>query len=266
MEQKDCVVNFLRFFRSPQKGRLIRHYFLASTILIGLGLITSGALEVYFRHRESWELYALIQQEITAGAAFKIEQFIQEIQRGMRAAAKTTEVVQHGLAPEFQRELRRLLVNSPAITEAVAFDLNGIQRAAARRSGPVLAEAKWEAPAQAALEKAKQGKPYFGGVYYAQGGAAFMKITVPVERFAGEVIGVLQSEIDLTRVREVISSIKVGKAGHAYLVTRSGDIIAHGDLSLIVPKRNLAYLDQVSAAMQPNSSSSIANPGVCATV
>ena len=74
------------------------------------------------------------EQEITAGAAFKIEQFIQEIQRGMRAAAKTTEVVQHGLAPEFQRELRRLLVNSPAITEAVAFDLNGIQRAAARRS------------------------------------------------------------------------------------------------------------------------------------
>jgi signal transduction histidine kinase len=253
------VVKFLRFFRTPQKGRLVRHYFLASTILIGVGLITSGVIEVYFRHRESWELYALIQQEITAGAAFKIEQFIQEIQRGMRAATKTTEVVQHGLAPEFQRELRRLLVNSPAITEAVAFDLNGIQRAAARRSGPIIAEAKWEPPTQAALEKVKQGKPYFGAVYFSPGGGAFMKITVPIERFAGEIIGMLQSEIDLTHVREVISAIQVGKTGHAYLVTRSGDLIAHGDLSLVIQRRNLAHLNQVRAAILSDSTPSAPN-------
>jgi signal transduction histidine kinase len=259
LQQKDCVVDYLQFFHSPQKGRLVRHYFLASTILIGVGLITSGALEVFFRHRESWELYALIQKEITAGAAFKIEQFIQEIQRGMRAATKTTEVVQHGLAPEFQRELRRLLVNSPAITEAVAFDLNGIQRAAARRSGPILAEAKWEPPTQAALEKVKQGKPYFGAVYFSEGGGAFMKITVPIERFVGEVVGILQSEIDLTHVREVISAIQVGKTGHAYLVTRSGDLIAHGDLSLVIQKRNLAYLNQVGVAIRSGSTPSAPN-------
>jgi len=253
------VVDFLRFFRSPQKGRLVRHYFLASTILIGAGLITSGVIEVYFRHQESWDLYAVIQKEITAGAAFKIEQFIQEIQRGMTAATKTTEVVQHGLAPEFQRELRRLLVNSPAITEAVAFDLNGIQRATARRSGPILTEAKWEPPPRAALEKVKQGKPYFGTVYFSEGGGAFMKITVPIERFIGEVIGMLQSEIDLTHVREVISAIQVGKTGHAYLVTRSGDLIAHGDLSLVIQKRNLAYLNQVGVAIRSDSTASAPN-------
>ena len=252
-------MDILRLFRSPQKGRLVRHYFLASTILISVGLITSGILEVFFRHRESWELYALIQKEITAGAAFKIEQFIQEIQRGMRAATKTTEVVQHGLAPEFQRELRRLLVNSPAITEAVAFDLNGIQRAAARRSGPILTEAKWEPPTQAVLEKVKQGKPYFGTVYFSEGGGAFMKITVPIERFVGEVIGVLQSEIDLTHVHEVLSAIQVGKTGHAYLVTRSGELIVHGDLSRVLKKRNLAHLKQVDVAIRSDSTPLVPN-------
>jgi len=259
-------VKFLRFFRSPQNGRLVRHYFLASTILISVGLITSGVIEVFFRHQESWELYALIQKEITAGAAFKIEQFIQEIQRDMRAATKTTEVVQHGLAPEFQRELRRLLVNSPAITEAVAFDLNGIQRATARRSEPILTEARSEPPPQAALEKVKRGKPYFGTVYFSQGGGAFMKITVPIERFVGEVIGMLQSEIDLTHVREVISAIQVGKTGHAYLVTRSGDLIAHGDLSLVLQKRNLAYLNQVGVAIRSDSTPSASNAFVAQNI
>lgn len=262
--KKNCQVGFLH--RRERQARLIRHYFVASGILISVGLITSGVIEVYFRHQESWDLYGLIQKEITGGAAFKIEQFIQEIQRGMKAATKTTEVVQYGIAPEFQRELRRLLVNSPAITEAVAFDLNGNQRAAARRLGSILTGAKWAPPTQTAVERVKQGKPHFGTVYYSHGGGAFMKITVPVERFVGEIIGMLQSEIDLTHVREVISAIQVGKTGNAFLVTRSGDLIAHGDLSLIIPNRNLAYLDQVRAAMQSNSGSSIANTFVAQSI
>jgi signal transduction histidine kinase len=248
-----------------KQGRVVRHYFVVSGFLISAGLITSGILEVYFRHQESWELYSLIQKEITAGAAYKIEQFIQEIQRGMKAATKTTEVVQHGIAPEFQRELRRLLVNSPAMTEAVAFDLNGMPRIAARRSVPILDEGKSESPSQAALERAKQGEPDFGVVYFSHRGGALMKISVPIERFVGEVIGILQSEIDLTHVREVISAIRVGN-GHAYLVTRSGDLIAHGNLSLIIPNRNLAYLQQVRTAMQSNPSSSVANTSVAHNV
>jgi signal transduction histidine kinase len=105
----------------------------------------------------------------------------------------------------------------------------------------------------------KQGKPYFGAVYFSEGGGAFMKITVPIERFVGEVIGMLHSEIDLTHVREVISAIQVGKTGHAYLVTRSGDLIVHGDLSLVLQKRNLAHLDQVGLAIRSDATPSVPN-------
>src|SRR5688572_20967769 len=120
--------------RSRQKhSRLVRHYFLISLVLISGGLITSGVSELYFRYRESAADLIRLQQEITSGAASKIEQFVQEIERTTRGAAKSREITEKGLSPEYRFELRRLLVIAPAITEAVAFDSNGISRVAVSR-------------------------------------------------------------------------------------------------------------------------------------
>ncbi len=237
-------------------GRLVRHYFLASVILISGGLITSGFLELYFRYQESWEHFGKIQKEVAAGAAFKIENFVDEIERSIRAATKTREIVRDGLTPEYQWELRRLLVNAPSITQAIGYDLNGVKRAAARRSGAVLTKTKCDPPAPGALQSAQQGKTYIGSVYFPDGTGPYMTIAVPIERYVGEVIGVLQAEVDLKAVWEVISDIHVGKAGHAYLVARSGELIAHPDISLVLQKRNLAQLDHVKAAFQSDTRSS----------
>jgi len=84
-----------------QPGRLVRHYFLISLSLISGGLITSGLVEIYFRYQESWEHLARLQHEVTAGTAFKIEQFIQEIERDVRAVAKSRELTEKGLTPDY---------------------------------------------------------------------------------------------------------------------------------------------------------------------
>jgi hypothetical protein len=52
---------------SWNRGRLVRHYFLISLVLISGGLITSGVSELYFRYRESAADLVRLQQEITAG-------------------------------------------------------------------------------------------------------------------------------------------------------------------------------------------------------
>ncbi len=53
--------------RTRQKrGRLVRHYFLISLVLISGGLITSGLSELYFRYRESAADLVRLQQEITS--------------------------------------------------------------------------------------------------------------------------------------------------------------------------------------------------------
>jgi two-component system, NtrC family, sensor kinase len=76
-----------------------------------------------------------------------------------------------------------------------------------------------------------------------------MRIAVPIEPFAGEVIGVLIAEVNLKYIWEVISQIKVGQTGYAYVVSREGDLIAHPDISLVLQKQNLRNLSQVQAAL-----------------
>lgn len=236
-----------------KRGRLVRHYFVISVVLISGGLITSGLLELYFRYQESWEDLARLQHEITAAAAFKIERFIREIEQTMRATTKSREITEKGLSPEYHFEMRRLLVISRAITEAVAIDSEGVARVAVSRFTTVLLQGKGDHAKLPAFQQARQGKTYFGPVYFFRGSEPYMTIAVPIERFAGRVIGVLEAKVNLKYVWEVVSGLKVGNAGSAYVVARNGDLIAHPDLSLVLQRRNVAHLEQVKAVFQPQA-------------
>ena len=120
-----------------RRGRLVRHYFLISLLLIAGGLVTSAVLEVYFRYRESQEQIARLQREMAAVAAVKIERFVQDITTAIRAATKTREVAQSKISPEYRFELKKLLYFAPAITEAVALDTNGVKQAHVSRAGAI---------------------------------------------------------------------------------------------------------------------------------
>lgn len=232
-------------------GRLVRHYFLISVVLISGGLITSGISELYFRSRESSADLVRLQQEITSAAASKIEQFVQEIERTIRGATKSREITEKGLSPEYQFELRRLLVIAPAITEATAVDTEGIARVTVSRFTSALPSGKKIASALPVLQLAKEGRSYFSPVYFYRGSEPYMTIAVPIDRYAGRVIGVLQVQVNLKYVWDLVSKLKVGTGGYAYAVARNGDLIAHPDISLVLQRRNIARLDQVSAAFQP---------------
>lgn len=241
------------------RRRLVRHHFLVSVIVICAGLITSGVLEVYFSHRENLENFSLIQKEIATSTAYKIEQFVQETERAVRAATRSREIVRDGLSVDYKWELRRLLVNAPAVTDAVAYDLFGVRRAEARRLQPNSEGEDADAFAHTIVEKIKGGTSYFGPVYFADGNGPFMTIGVPIERYVGNVVGVLRAEIDLKYVGEVISSVRVGNAGLAYLVTGNGRLIAHPDLSMVLQKREVSKTEQLSAALLSTSSGVVPN-------
>ena len=120
--QKFLDFPFVKLFRGRRRGRLVRHYFATSLVLIGGGLIVSGLVELYFSYHDTRDHIALLQQEMANGAAFRIEQFIAGIERGMRATAKSRDMAVEGLSPKYKFELERLLLISPSITELTAID------------------------------------------------------------------------------------------------------------------------------------------------
>jgi signal transduction histidine kinase len=237
-------------FRRRTRGRLVRHYFLISLLLIAGGLISSAALEIYFRYRESQEQIALLEQQAAAVAALKIERFVQDIVTAIKSSTKSREVMQGRVSPEYRFELKRLLYLTPAITEAVALDIDGVKQAHVSRAGAVSQDARSDFAPSPGFQRALQGKPDYGPVYFVQNSEPYMTIAYPIEQFAGTVIGVLQAEVNLKHVWDVVSNIKTGEAGYAYVVSRSGDLIAHRDISLVLRRQNLGHLTQIKGAFQ----------------
>ncbi len=234
-----------------RRGRLVRHYFFIFVIVILCGILAGGLLEIYFRYRESQEQISLLQREVALGAVLKIGQLILEIESQMKAATVSRDIANKGLSPEYKFELMKLLYLAPAITEVSVLGDHGNVRVHVSRFKTILSDGKQDHSRSASFLQAKQGLTYFGSVYFVRGSEPYMTIAVPIERFPGSVIGVLQAEVNLRHIWESIVAIKAGETGYAYIVSRSGDIIAHRDISLVLQRRNASQLKQVQAAFEP---------------
>ena len=248
--------------RSGGGGRLLRRTFIIALVLVSGGLITSSVVELYFRYRESVEGIEALQREMAQGAAFKIQQFVQDIRKTMRASTQTQEIVTSGLTNAFRFELIKLLKIVPAITEVTALNSSGREKIKMSRIQTVLAEELGDRSKDEAFVRARSGATYFGSVYFVRQSEPYMRIGVPIERFAGDVIGVLIAEVNLKYIWDVVSQITVGRSGYVYVVSREGDLIAHPDISLVLQKRNLKELSQVKAALAGTPIVSVTPPNL----
>ena len=239
-------------FRSRRKnqGRLVRHYFLIFTILISGGLITGGALELYFRYVEIREDVSLLQGEAAKAVSSSIARYILDIEGEMKEVALSQQLTRREFSPENQFELMKLLKTVPAITEVVSLDENGVPRAHVARFRAVFSDEEPNYSKSPSFSQASQGLTFFGPVHFVNDTDPYMTMAVPRERYPGSVIGVLQCEVNLRHIWEIIRDTS-GKNGYAYIVSRSGHIIAHPDISLVLQKRQATHLRQVQAALRP---------------
>lgn len=238
-----------RSIQRRSRSRLLRRTFLIALLLVSIGLVSSGVLELFFRYCESVEAIWLLQREMAQGAAFKIQQFVQDIEKTLRASTQTPDIVASGITEAYRFELIKLLKTAPAITTVIALDAEGREQLKVSRVQMVLSEDLQNRASSEAFTKARSGKTFFSPVYFVRESEPYMTITVPIEPFAREVIGVLMAEVNLKYIWEVIAQIKVGLAGYAYVVSQEGDLIAYPDISMVLQKRNLKDLGQVQAAL-----------------
>jgi signal transduction histidine kinase len=225
-------------------------------------LLTSGGVELLFSYRESVEAIGALQREMAQGAAFKIQQFVLDIERTLRAATQTQDIVRSGLTEPYQFELLKLLKMTPALTELIVLDTRGHEQFIVSRVRILLSDDLRDRASSEAFQEARRGKTFFGQVYFIRESEPYMTIAVPIERFHGDVVGVLVAEVNLKYIWDVVSHIEVGKAGYAYVVSREGDLIAHPDISLVLQKRQVKQLSQVQAALAGASTRFVERPNL----
>ena len=75
-----------------------------------------------------------------------------------------------------------------------------------------------------------------------------MTVAVPAGEHSVEVTF---AEVDLKAIWDVVSRIRIGKAGSAYVVDSLGRLVAHPDISLVLQKRDLSALPQIRSARGP---------------
>lgn len=230
-------------------GRLVRRTFVIALVLVTSGLLAGGAVELFFRYHESVQSIWVLQKEMARGAAFKIQQFMQQIEKTMRHSTRTPDIVDAGLTEAYRFQLIKLLKAVPSITAVAALDANGREQFKASRVQMVQSEDLRDRADDEVFLRTKGGKSYFGPVYFVRESEPYARIAVPIERFAGDIVGVLIAEVNLKYIWSVVSQIRAGKTGYAYIVSGQGDLIAHPDISLVLSRRNLKNLAQVQAAL-----------------
>ncbi|HSB72502.1 MAG TPA: GAF domain-containing protein [Candidatus Methylomirabilis sp.] len=224
------------------RSRLFWKYVVVLVFLVSGALVTSGAIEIYFSFQENKTALVSVQREKAAAAASRIEQFIREVENQIGWTTHPSFAPQGAALDQRRFDYLRLLRQAPSITEISYLDASGREQLRVSRLAMDVVGSQADLSQERRFVEAKSGKVYFSPVYFRKESEPYITIAM-AER--GQHAGVTVADVNLKFIWEVVSQIRIGKAGHAYVVDSRGYLIAHPDISLVLQKTVLSSLPQV---------------------
>ncbi|HBL35691.1 MAG TPA: hypothetical protein DDZ55_02655 [Firmicutes bacterium] len=208
-------------------------------------LLVTNSLTMYNNYQQNQKVVASQQHLIAKEAAETVKSFIQEKFTVLSVAAVTGDLEKDGI--ERQKHVsEKILGNEPAFRQLVLLNEEGkeltrVSRSVNQELRSLTGEAK-----QAIIAKVRTGENYIGSVYINETTFEPMVLSaVPVQNVLGDYKGVLIVEVNLKFMWDLVSAMKIGEAGLAYVVDRTGDLLAFSDVSLVLQGKNLGDLEKV---------------------
>ena len=226
-----------------QRGKLFRKYAALMLSLVGGVLAVSSGISVYFSYQEIRNGLLALEQEKAQSASARIGQFVKEIEHQI-GWTKLPQIAS-GNATELKRlDFVKLQRQVPAITEVAEIDASGREQLRLSRLDMDVLGSGQDRSSDPRFLGARGGDTYFGPVYFRKETEPYMSIAIPSGRG-----GVTAAEVNLKFIWDVITQIRIGQNGLAYVVGPSGTLIAHPDISLVLQQTDMSGLPQVKAAL-----------------
>jgi adenylate cyclase len=208
---------------------LFQKYLLVLFMAVAIPLAISGVVEAWLGYRDHRaRLDQLLGIQATSAAA-RIQGFIDGLtnELGWLVQLPWTE------DPDEQRrtDAMRLFRQAPAIVSLALLDHRGRERLYVSRIGLNRIDSRTDRSADPAVVATRSARIWFGDVSYNRGSEPYLMIAISGSRASA---GTLIAEVNLKLIWDVISAIKVGKTGFAFVLDRLGQLIAHPDISLVL--------------------------------
>lgn len=232
---------------STVRGRLFRKYAAMFVAVVCSALAANGALEIWFSYQEQKSLLIRIQHEQAMAAAARIGQFVKGIESQMAWATQLSWDI--GNFDDWHFEAVRMLREVPAITEIAQLDRSGRELYRVSRQGADVVGSRADHSHDAFFVQAMANKVYYGSVYFVGGSEPHMALAMAGPRRDG----VIEVQVDLRFIWDVVSRIKAGERGYAYVIDASGRLLAHPDISLVLRQTDMSDLPQVQASRIENA-------------
>jgi two-component system NtrC family sensor kinase len=228
----------------PQvRGRLFLKYISLFLAVVSIALLTSGALEIWFSYDEHSTALIRIQRQQAEAAAAKISQYVSEIESQL---GWTTQLPWSAGTLEQRRfDALRLLRQVPAITELAQLDDTGHEQLRVSRLDMDVVGSQADFSGDPKFTQPVAHKVYYGPIYFRRESEPYMTLSLAGTRRNA---GVSVAEVNLKFIWDVVSQIKVGEHGTAYVIDGQGHLIAHPDISLVLRNTDFSRLAQVRAA------------------
>jgi adenylate cyclase len=208
---------------------LFQKYLVVLFMAVAIPLAVNGVIEAWLGYRDQRARLDQVLGIQATSAAVEIQAFIEGItnELGWLVQLPWTD------DPDERRQIDalRLFRQAPAIVSLALLDNRGRERIYVSRTGLNRIDSRTDRSTDPAMIGARSSRIWFGDVSYHRGSEPYLTIAISGNRPS---VGVVIAEVNLKLIWDVISAIKVGDTGFAFVLDGPGRLIAHPDISLVL--------------------------------
>src|SRR5689334_1451155 len=207
--------------KRPRAGLFFK-YFAFIGLLVSAGLVASGAIGLYFSYQETRNSLVSLQREKALTASVRIEHFLRDIEAQLGWTALPHVGGERDSMASRKLDFIKALRQLPAVTEVVHLDGEGREQLMVSRLVMDRVGAGTDFSTEPRFIEARKGKTWFGPVYFRKETEPYMAISIPESR---DRPGVTVVEVNLKYILDVVSRIRIGQKGVAYVVDEKGFLV-----------------------------------------